>query len=140
MARVGRLAGALLVHSRHGEEDHWYLVGDTKVPCDWQAAGFVEPPIRDVSKQRWIRLAPTRSTTLEGPCLRLPLDGEAAAACIAARLLVARNGSVSERLWRMVWDPEDTDEAPKGELDARWLVEIPAPIFERVRDAVLRCS
>ena len=39
MARVGRLAGAILAES-HG---HYFLVGNTKAPCDWRKAGF-EPP------------------------------------------------------------------------------------------------
>ena len=39
MARVARLAGAVLVD---GGGDY-FLVGNTKRPCDWASAGF-EPP------------------------------------------------------------------------------------------------
>ena len=39
MARVGRIAGALLAETG----GRYYLVGNPKVPCDWQAHGF-EPP------------------------------------------------------------------------------------------------
>jgi len=71
----------------------------------------------------------------------LDLEGEALARVLAERFIITRNGSVSERLWRLVIqcgrvDDEDT---PAGAVDARWLGAMPAPMWQIVRDAVLRC-
>lgn len=136
MARVGRLAGALLAET--GGE--FFLVGNTKEPCDFEAAGFESPGEIDALERRYIRLAPRRAVELAAPYLRLELEGEALAALLAERLLIERNASVSDRLWRLLMDPSGQDELPEDEaVDARWLAEIPAPIWEIVRDTVLRC-
>ena len=137
MARVGRLAGAILAESR-GE---YFLVGNTKAPCDWGAAGFERPVEIDPGKRPFIRLARSGEVELGSPVLRVELEGEELATALAQRFVIERNGSVSERLWRLVvhrGDPDASDE-PEGEIDARWLAEIPAPIWQVVRDAVLRC-
>ena len=141
MARVGRLSGAMLVHS--GGE--FYLVGDTKVPCNWGAAGF-EPPGEIYARVRpFIRLSPlagrARQLAIQGPVLTLELEGEALARLLAERLVVQRTGSVSERLWRLITGASDEDDEPAPEItDARWLAEIPLPLWQIVRDTVLRCS
>ena len=136
MARVGRLAGALLAET--GGE--FFLVGNTKEPCDFEAAGFESPGEIDALERRYIRLAPRRAVELAAPYLRLELEGEALAALLAERLLIERNASVSDRLWRLLLDPSGQDELPEDEaVDARWLAEIPAPIWAIVRDTVLRC-
>ena len=136
MARVGRLAGALLAET--GGE--FFLVGNTKEPCDFEAAGFESPGEIDALERRYIRLAPRRAVELAAPYLRLELEGEALAALLAERLLIERNASVSDRLWRLLIDPSGQEELPEDEaVDARWLAEIPAPIWGIVRDTVLRC-
>ena len=136
MARVGRLAGALLAETC-GE---FFLVGNTKEPCDFEAAGFASPGEIDALERRYIRLAPRRAVELAAPYLRLELEGEALAALLAERLLIERNASVSDRLWRLLIDPSGQEELPEDEaVDARWLAEIPAPIWGIVRDTVLRC-
>ena len=136
MARVGRLAGALLAET--GGE--FFLVGNTKEPCDFAAAGFESPGEIDALERRYIRLAPRRAVELAAPYLRLELEGEALAALLAERLLIERNASVSDRLWRLLIDPSGQEELPEGEaVDARWLAEMPAAIWGIVRDAVLRC-
>jgi hypothetical protein len=61
--------------------------------------------------------------------------GEALAHTLAAKLVIARNGSVSERLWRLA-----RGEGATGEPRLQWLVEIPQPVWEIVRETVLRCS
>jgi len=140
MSRIGRLAGALLVET----EGAYYLVGNTKEPCDWARAGF-EPPSVDPSAARFIKLNPRGVIALGTPHLTMDVEGERLARALAERLLVERNGSVSERLWRLVLRrgvPED--DAPENaethaSIDARWLGEIPAPIWNVVRDTVLRC-
>jgi len=136
MARVGRIAGAILAET--GGE--FFLVGNTKEPCDFEAAGFESPGEIDALERRYIRLAPRRAVELAAPYLRLDLEGEALAALLAERLLIERNASVSDRLWRLLIDPSGQEELPEEEaVDARWLVEIPAPIWGIVRDTVLRC-
>jgi len=136
MARVGRLAGALLAET--GGE--FFLVGNTKEPCDFEAAGFESPGEIDALERRYIRLAPRRAVELAAPYLRLELEGEALAALLAERLLIERNASVSDRLWQLLMDPSGQEELPEDEaVDARWLAEIPAPIWGIVRDTVLRC-
>jgi hypothetical protein len=136
MARVGRLAGALLAETG----DEFFLVGNTKEPCDFEAAGFESPGEIDALERRYIRLAPRRAVELAAPYLRLELEGEALAALLAERLLIERNASVSDRLWQLLIDPSGQEEVPEDEaVDARWLPEIPAPIWGIVRDTVLRC-
>ena len=136
MARVGRIAGAILAET--GGE--FFLVGNTKEPCDFEAAGFESPGEIDALERHYIRLAPRRAVELAAPYLRLDLEGEALAALLAERLLIERNASVSDRLWRLLIDPSGQEELPEEEaVDARWLVEIPAPIWGIVRDTVLRC-
>jgi hypothetical protein len=136
MARVGRLAGAILAET--GGE--FFLVGNTKEPCDFEAAGFESPGEIDALERRYIRLAPRRAVELATPYLRLELEGEELAALLAERLLIARNASVSDRLWQLLMDPSGQEEVPEDDaVDARWLSEIPAPIWGIVRDTVLRC-
>jgi hypothetical protein len=141
MARIGRLAGALVVETAVRGEAAWFLVGDTKVPCDWDAAGFQRPTERDAKAERYVRLVPTAAPSLHGPTLQLFVEGESAARLIADRLLVARNGAVSDRLWRLVLGENDASTpSHAAELDARWLAEIPAHVWDVVRDAVLKCT
>lgn len=136
MARVGRLAGAILAKS--GGE--FFLVGNTKEPCDFEAAGFESPGEIDALERRYIKLAPRREVELAAPYLTLDLEGEPLAALLAERLLIERNASVSDRLWRLLIDPSEQEELPEDEaVDARWLAEIPTPIWAIVRDTVLRC-
>lgn len=137
LAQVARLAGAVLVHSA-GE---YFLVGNLKEPCDFLAAGF-EPPSEEITGvcPPYIRLRPSGPVTLSTPYLTLPLGGEAAAATIAQRLIITRNGAISERLWELILQPDPDLPLPSGpEVPRRWLAEIPAPIWELVRDRVLRC-
>jgi len=136
MARAGRLAGAILLHT--GED--YFLVGATKEPCDFVAAGFDSPGELDLGKQRYIKLTPRRMIEVSEPCLVFQLEGEALAATLGDRLLIERNGSVSERLWRLLFDPSGEEEPPPdGIVNARWLTEMPAELWAIVRDAVLRC-
>ena len=140
MARVGRLAGALLAET----EGAYFLVGNTKKPCDWKAAGF-EPPAVDPSAAPFVKMVPLRAIELRSPPLTMSVEGEPLARALAQRFLVERNGSVSERLWRLVIhrgvpddDLPEAAEKPTS-VDARWLGEIPAPLWKLVRDTVLRC-
>jgi hypothetical protein len=136
MARVGRLAGALLVHTR----EDYFMVGDTKEPCDFVAAGFESPGEIDMTRRRLLKLVPRREVTIGPPCLIFDLEGETLAKTLAERLLIDRNGSVSERLWRLVFDPGAEDEVPADRIvSARWLTEMPAEFWAIIRDTVLRC-
>ncbi len=136
MARVGRLAGAILAETG----GRFFLIGNTKEPCDFEAAGFEPPEAIDALKRPYIALTPRRPVEISPPCLTLDLEDESLAATLAERLLIERNGSVSERLWRLLMDPSGQAEFPlKQPVDVRWLGEIPAPIWNIVRDTVLRC-
>jgi hypothetical protein len=136
MARVGRLAGAILVHTG----DDYFLVGNTKEPCNFVLAGFDAPAELDMGAQHYVKLAPRRAVEVPEPCLVLEQEGEALVAALADRLLIKRNQSVSERLWRLLFDPSGDDDSPaNGIVRARWLTEMPAEIWSIVRDTVLRC-
>jgi hypothetical protein len=136
MARVGRLAGAILAETG----GRFFLIGNTKEPCDFAAAGFDPPASVDALKQPYIELSARRQVAISPPSLALELEGEELAATLANRLLIERNGSVSERLWRLLMDPSGQEEFPTNKpVEARWLGEIPAPIWNIVRETVLRC-
>ena len=139
MSRVGRLAGALLAET----EGAYFLVGNLKRPCDFAAAGFVRPAEEvDALARPWIRLQRSGPLAVAGPWLALSLEGEALARALAERLLVERNGSVSDRLWRLILsdDPDAEPPPPDTVADARWLGELPRHLWDIVRGAVLRCS
>jgi hypothetical protein len=104
-ARIGRWMGAIVVEV-DGEQR---LVGNPKEPCTFT------PPV------------PLSSPLEVG---ERGLDELAAVA--HARLVIARNDSVSERLWRIV--------THEGATSAEWLFDVPAHVWEIVRDTVLRCS
>ena len=137
MARAGRLAGAILVETKGA----YFLVGNPKRPCAWAAAGFEPPGELDALARPFVRLGRSGTVDAPGPWLELELEGEEAAALLAARFLIERNGSVSDRLWRLVTGAGgDTPEpAADAVIDARWLGELPAPIWEIVRETVLKC-
>jgi hypothetical protein len=140
MARVGRLAGAILAQT-HGD---YYLVGNPKVPCDWRAAGF-EPPgeldARVRSSVRLARLAASEPPWLGKPQLEVEVEGEALARLLASAFVIPRTGSVSERLWRLATGVDDeNDREPLDVIPARWLGEMPPAIWNIVRDSVLRCT
>ncbi|AUX39138.1 hypothetical protein SOCE26_005200 [Sorangium cellulosum] len=137
MARVGRLGGALLAET----QGTYYLIGNTKVPCDFQQAGFEPPGEIDALKKPYVQLLPLREVKVAAPVLLLDVEGEELARRLAQRFLIERNGSVSERLWRLVYSPDDPLDDPEEpiERDARWLGDIPEAIWQLVRDNVLRC-
>lgn len=147
MGRAYRLAGAIVAETS-GEH---YLVGQTKQPCDYRAHGFEappEPPGGEASTRPFARLSPAREregagdAKLGGTCLEIDCEGEDLARMLADRFLIARNGSVSERLWRLVVGGGDPDaELPSDAVvDARWLGAMPSAIWAVVRDTVLRCT
>jgi len=131
MAFVGRLAGALLAST----EGEFFLVGDLKEPCNWAGAGFEPPPQLPGVELPYVRLSPVRAVEVARPLLVMELEGEDLARLLSERLVIRRNGSVSERLWRLV-----TEHEAKPETDARWLAQMPGHVWDLVREAVLRCS
>jgi hypothetical protein len=139
MGRAYRLAGAVVAETGDGA---YYLVGNTKQPCDWRALGFETPIEVDASKRTFVRLARAGEVTLAGPFLELGLEGEDLPRALADRFLIERNGSVSERLWRLVVGMGNPDaDPPSGDaaVDARWLGAMPTAVWQIVRDTVLRC-
>jgi hypothetical protein len=137
VSRVGRLGGALLAET----EGQYFLIGNLKRPCDFAAAGF-ERPAEELEAQARpaVRLQRSGPLAVSGPWLTLELEQDSLVQTLAERLLIARNGSVSDRLWRLILSPEPDDEVPAGAvIDARWLGEMPAHLWAIVRDTVLRC-
>jgi hypothetical protein len=138
MGRVYRLKGAIVAQSGND----FFLVGNTKEPCDFAAHGFETPVEIDALKRPFVRLSRSGSEVkLAGAFLGMDLEGEDLARALADRFLIARNGSVSERLWRLVVADGDVNAEPKaeGEVDARWLGAIPQAVWQTVRETVLRC-
>lgn len=137
MARVGRIAGALLAETGGA----YFLIGNTKEPFDFAAAGFERPAEIDAVKRPYLRLVRCGSVELRPPWLALNIEGEALAELMANRFVIERNGSVSERLWRLVTNPEALEDGPEvREIPAVWLGEMPGHVWQIVRDTVLRCS
>lgn len=104
-ARIGRWMGAIVVEAGGAQR----LVGNPKEPCTFA------PPV-----------------PLSGALEVDERDVDELARIVHARLVIQRNDSVSERLWRLVTHGEATR--------AQWLVDAPAHVWEIVRDNILRCS
>ena len=137
MALVGRLAGAILAET----EGQFFLVGNPKEPCDFAAVGFEPPGVIDAMERPFIRLSPLRPVQVPQPYVTMQVEGEALARLLVDRFVIQRNGSVSDRLWRLVIDPKQENRVvPVGNIDARWLGEIPAEIWQIVRETVLKCT
>jgi hypothetical protein len=118
MARIGRWMGAIVVES---DGAHW-LVGNPKEPCAEVPETLAPPYVRALASP----------VPLADALVIDDGDGAAVARVLAAKLVIQRNGSVSERLWRLV--------SGDGATRAQWLVDVPQPIWDIVRDTVLRCS
>lgn len=137
MARVGRLAGAILAET----EGQFFLVGNPKEPCDFAAAGFDPLGVIDALERPFVRLSPCRSVQVPRPYLTMDVEGEGLARLLVDRFVIQRNGSVSDRLWRLVTHPKGEDHAGlDGSIDARWLGRVPAEIWHIVRETVLKCT
>ncbi len=137
MATVGRLAGAILAETNGS----FFLVGNPKEPCDFASAGFEPPGEIDALKRPFIRLLPCRKVNIAPPPLTLSVEGEALPELLGDRFLIHRNGSVSDRLWRLVTSAEGEEEQSKAEaIDADWLAKMPSAVWQIVRDTVLRCT
>lgn len=137
MALVGRLAGAILAET----EGQFFLVGNPKEPCDFAAVGFEPPGEINARERPFVRLSPRRPVQVPHPCVTINVEGDALARLLVDRFVIKRNGSVSDRLWRLVTDPKQEQHAVlDGNIDARWLGEIPAEIWHIVRETVLKCT
>ena len=137
MALVGRLAGAILAET----EGQFFLVGNPKEPCDFAAVGFEPPGVINAMERPFVRLSPCRSVQVPQPYLTLDVEGEVLAQLLVDRFVIQRNGSVSDRLWRLVTDPQQENRAGlEGSIEAQWLGEIPTDIWHIVRETVLKCT
>jgi hypothetical protein len=76
-----------------------------------------------------------------GPWIELRAEGEELARLLAERMIIARTGSVSDRLWQLILGGDgDGDAYGDGTVDAAWLGEMPERVWAIVRDTVLRCT
>lgn len=146
MALVSRLAGAVLVEDR----ERIFLVGDLKRPCDWKAAGFEPPEIVDPLEFRFLELFSSegrqqlagleRGPSHRSPWLEILAHGECCEQLcdeLFKRLLIERNGSVSERIWNLILD--NLDEEEKQPLLVDWVLTTPFGIWSILRESLLRC-
>jgi hypothetical protein len=134
-ARAARLAGAILLEA----SGDWYLIGNPKEPCDWEDAGFDPPPEIDATRQPSIRLNGAAHMTNASLLFTADgIDGSTLTQILASRLLIRRNGSVSERLWRIVTGEQDESDAILC-TDATWLITLPDRVWDIVRDTALKC-
>lgn len=134
MGRVSRLSGAILAET----EGNYYLIGDLKEPCDFEKAGFENPGEIAPLKEPFKRLTSKRPIELKLPVLEIDLEGEALAKLLSRSLTIARNGSVSERLWSLILDAEENED--EETIQANWLATIPAEIWDVVRESILKCK
>jgi hypothetical protein len=138
MSRVGRLAGALLAES----EGDFFLIGNLKRPCDFAAAGFLRPTGEiDALVAPYLRLERAGDARVPGPWLKTTLEGEALPQLLSERLLIERNGSVSDRLWRLIVSADPDADAPpeSAVIDADWFTAMPGHLWRIIRESVLRC-
>jgi hypothetical protein len=138
VSRVGRLSGAVLAETG----GDYFLVGNLKRACDFAAAGFERPAQEiDALARPYVRLGRSGALAVPGPWLELTLEGEPLLRVLAERLLIERNGSVSDRLWRLILSADpDADPPPEAVIEARWLGEVPAHLWRMVRETVLKCT
>lgn len=133
MAKVGRFYGALLAES----DGAFYIVGDLKVPADYAAAGFADPGELRPLENHFVQLKVTGTPAVGRPHFTCRLEGEALAEKLFHRLVIKRNGSVSERLWNLIFEADEND--GQEVIDANWLVQMPDELWEIIQDQVLRC-
>lgn len=136
IARIGRLAGAILAEC----DGNYFLIGNTKEPCDWQQSGFVAPAEVDARKTPVLVLEPLGSSVSIGsPHLAVTLNPDQQAKDVAHifanRFLIVRNASVSDRLWNLI-----VEGSTDTEIEATWLLNMPESVWQVVRDTVLKCT
>ena len=135
IARIGRLAGAILAEC----DGSYFLIGNTKEPCDWEQSGFKAPAEIDAKKTPALALKVLSSDISLGPThlvvhLSPEQQAEDVARIFADRFVITRNGSVSDRLWNVV-----VGETVEAEVEATWLLNMPDHVWQIVRDTVLKC-
>ena len=133
MAEISRLSGAILVRS----EGNYYLVGDLKEPCNFKAKGFDDPGEIAPLERPFLRLSVSGDPVISGRVIVVKTEGELLCRILSERFLIKRNGSVSNRLWDLIFDAKEN--AGKEIIHADWLVEMPSSIWEIVREEVLKC-
>ncbi|MDA7980259.1 MAG: hypothetical protein MPJ50_15955 [Pirellulales bacterium] len=135
MAKVGRFYGALLAKS-NGD---FFIVGDLKTPADYEAMGFANPGELRPLENRFVKLTVAAGNPeIPPPLFECDVEGEVLAEKLFHRLVIKRNGSVSNRLWNLIFEADEND--GKDVIDANWLLAMPDEIWEIVQDQVLRCT
>ncbi|MEK6249344.1 MAG: hypothetical protein N2C12_14270, partial [Planctomycetales bacterium] len=131
MAKVGRFCGAVLAES----DSQFYIVGDLKSPGNYETAGFVDPGELLPLEHHFVQLEVSGTAKIEMPYFNCQLEGEELALKLFHRLVIKRNGSVSDRLWNLIFEADENN--GRDVIDASWLTEIPDEIWEIVQDEVL---
>jgi len=133
LSKISRLAGAILAET----QGVYYLVGETKEPCDFEKFGFKTLPESDPEKKpKYQKLEVTGPVVSDNSVyLEMATEGEKLAELLFKRFAIHRNYSVSDRLWMVVTSNKDES----GRVDARWLEEMPDEVWDIVRDSILKC-
>lgn len=133
-SHLARLAGAVVMRSG----GDYYLIGDLKQPCQFEDHGFY-PPTETPGTVIQLDLID------DEPNLKFQMliegEGEMAAKDLHRKLSIERNNSISERLINLVTEQSPRVHQEGLELtDARWLSQMPAQVWNMVREEILRCS
>jgi hypothetical protein len=132
MFEVYRFSGAILLK----KENKFYLIGNLKEPCNFMDYGFESQEI-DPLKNPYVPLKiidEYKTALLNNPIFIIISNKsiEEIAKILSDKLLIKRNGSVSERLWNLIKENQKDN-------NITWLIDIPEEIWEIVRENVLKC-
>ncbi len=162
MVWIGRIAGAILAH----DNNHFFLIGSLKEPCDFQKLGLEDPEqakqgfdpltqlycqlksiVEDMHCGNFWDILDKNSSLSEAigeKILFMKYGSKEINPTLARSFLIRRNSSVSERLWDLVLSCSNSYTKKiyqnKEVYDASWLEQTPNEIWEIVREQVLRCS
>jgi hypothetical protein len=124
-----------------------FVVGYPKIPGSFVEIGWENP----AEIEAWTGFFQPLCMAAQGTInvateplsrLRFAYDGELAALAeiVVQRLIIARNGSVSERLWNLCLAAKVDRMAQGAPQDDTWLIAVPERIWQIVREDVLKCS
>lgn len=135
MIELYRLAGSILIKSKN----QFYLLGNLKEPCNLNQYGFEQVDF-DALQIPYLKLNiydESKTIFFRDPIFILSnselRDIEAILQNLSDKLLIKRNGSVSERLWNLLKNYQK-------DKNISWIIDIPQEIWDIVRDNVLKCT
>lgn len=132
--RLGRLGGAVLYET----DGEYYLIGNLKQPCNFEDFGFFTP---EETIGRCVKLRIGNRELAESFVFPYLIQGGTSPEDIYEKFSVYRNSSISERLFTLVRDNSDKVIWKGTEYsDLRWIGSMPLPVWNIVRESILKCS